>query len=78
MGIYTHKITLENEIYYIKEGCNAIQKGDKRVEISEEDIKIINDIINNNSVGEVWNEEKIIYTYNYMDNNNNSVNTTID
>ena len=53
LGIYTHKITLGNEIYYIKEECNAIQKGDKQAEISDEDIKIINDIINNNSVGEV-------------------------
>ncbi|MCI8309939.1 MAG: hypothetical protein HFJ45_07205 [Clostridia bacterium] len=44
-GINTHKITLNNEIYYIKESCREIQKGEKQANISDEDLKIINQII---------------------------------
>ena len=34
-GINTHKITIGNDIYYIKESCKEIQKGKKQAEISE-------------------------------------------
>ena len=35
LGINTHKITIGNDIYYIKESCKEIQKGKKQAEISE-------------------------------------------
>lgn len=44
-GINTHKITLNNEIYYIKESCKEIQKGEKQAKISDEDLETINKII---------------------------------
>ena len=34
-GINTHKITIGNDIYYIKESCKEIQKGKKQAKISE-------------------------------------------
>ncbi len=46
-GINTHKITLNNEIYYIKEDCKEIQKGDKQAKITDEDLETINNIISN-------------------------------
>ena len=48
-GIVTYKITLNNEIYYIKEYCKEIQKGNKQAKITDEDLKKIKDIICNNS-----------------------------
>lgn len=47
-GMYSHKITIGDEIYYILEGCKEIKKGDKQAQISDEELKIINDVINNN------------------------------
>lgn len=44
-GIETHKITLNNDVYYIKGACKEIQKGDKQARISKEDLEIINNII---------------------------------
>ena len=44
-GINTHKIVLNNEVYYIKESCKEIQKGDKQATISAEDLELINNII---------------------------------
>lgn len=44
-GINTHKITLNNEIYYIKEDCKEIQKGNKQANITTEDLETINNII---------------------------------
>lgn len=46
-GINTHKITMNNEIYYLKESCQEIQKGDKQAQISKEDLETINNIISN-------------------------------
>lgn len=46
-GINTHKITLNNEIYYIKEDCKEIQKGNKQSKITDEDLETINNIISN-------------------------------
>lgn len=46
-GINTHKIKIENEVYYVKEGCKEIQKGNKQAEISEEDLNIFLKIIEN-------------------------------
>ena len=46
-GINSHKIVLDNEIYYIKDGCKEIQKGKKQAKISDADfekfMKIIED-----------------------------------
>lgn len=46
-GINTHKIIIEDEIYYLKESCKEIQKGRKQAKLSDEDLngllKIIND-----------------------------------
>jgi len=51
-GINSHKIILNNEIYYIKDGCGEIQKGRKQAKISKEDLnkflKIIDDYNENN------------------------------
>lgn len=47
-GINTHKITIEGEIYYLKESCKEIQKGDKQSAITQEDLNTILEIINNN------------------------------
>ena len=49
-GINTHKITLNNEVYYIKESCKEIQKGDKQSKIADEDLKEIKSIIDNNKM----------------------------
>lgn len=51
-GINSHKIVLNNETYYIKDGCGEIQKGRKQAKISKEDLnkfsKIIDDYNENN------------------------------
>lgn len=55
-GISTHKITLNNDVYYIKEHCKEIQKGNKQATISAEDLEIINQMIpskKNNQQSEV-------------------------
>ena len=44
-GINTHKITIENEVYYLKESCQEIQKGNKQSKISKEDLDTILKII---------------------------------
>lgn len=44
-GINTHKITLNDEVYYIKEDCKEIQKGNKQATITTEDLETINNII---------------------------------
>ena len=66
-GINSHKIVLDNEIYYIKDGCGEIQKGRKQAKISQEDLnkflKIIDDY---NETGEETDEKEaeIIETIN--------------
>ena len=47
-GINTHKITLNNEVYYIKESCKEIQKGEKQSKITEEDLNTITNIFEKN------------------------------
>ncbi len=47
LGINTHKIIFNNDVYYIKEDCKEIQKGDKQATISTEDLETINNIISN-------------------------------
>lgn len=47
-GINTHKITIDNEIYYIKESCQEIQKGEKQSKITKEDLNTILRIIDSN------------------------------
>lgn len=47
-GINTHKITMDNEVYYLKESCGEIQKGDKQAKISQEDLDAILKIIDSN------------------------------
>lgn len=53
-GIDTHKITLNDDVYYIKESCKEIVKGDKQAEITDEDLEAINNIISK----EIENEQK--------------------
>lgn len=47
-GINTHKITMDNEVYYLKESCQEIQKGDKQSKISKEDLDTILKIVDSN------------------------------
>ena len=65
-GINSHKIVLNNEIYYIKDGCGEIQKGRKQAKISKEDLnkflKIIDDYNLDDEIDE--NEAQIIETVN--------------
>lgn len=60
-GINTHKIILNNEVYYIKESCKEIQKDDKQATISEEDLETINNIISNKTNKEQREEEHFFY-----------------
>ena len=60
-GINTHKITIHNEIYYLKESCQEIQKGDKQAKISKEDLETINNIISNKINGKQSDEEQYFY-----------------
>lgn len=46
--IITHKIINDDEIYYLKESCQEIQKGDKQAKLTKEDLDTILKIINNN------------------------------
>lgn len=46
--ISTYKITLDNEIYYVKESCQEIQKENKQAKISKEDLDTIIKIIDSN------------------------------
>lgn len=47
-GITTHKITIDNEVYYLKERCKEIQKGNKQAVITQEDLNTILKMIDNN------------------------------
>lgn len=47
-GINTHKILVNNEVYYLKESCKEIQKDDKQSAITQEDLNTILKIIDNN------------------------------
>lgn len=58
-GINTHKITLNNEVYYIKEYCKEIQKGNKQAKITDEDLNTINNIISNILKNNEKNKENI-------------------
>ena len=60
-GINTHKITMNNEIYYLKESCQEIQKGDKQAKISKEDLETIKNIISKKINNEQINEEQYFY-----------------
>ena len=44
-GINSHKIVLNNETYYIKDGCKEIQKGKKQAKISDADFEKLMKII---------------------------------
>ena len=70
-GINTHKITLNNEVYYIKEDCKEIQKGNKQAKITDEDLNTINNIISN-----ILENESNNIT-NTLSNNNIPVNEVI-
>ncbi|MBQ2835801.1 MAG: hypothetical protein IJE68_03080 [Clostridia bacterium] len=56
-GINSHKIVLDNEIYYIKDGCGEIQKGRKQAKISQEDLNKFLKIIDDYNEIYVNNEE---------------------
>lgn len=59
-GVNTHKITINNEIYYLKEGCQEIQKGDKQSKISKEDLETIKNIISKKINNEHYFYGKIV------------------
>lgn len=46
-GINSHKIILDNEVYYIKDDCKEIQKGEKQAKISDQDFEWFMNIIEN-------------------------------
>ena len=48
-GIYSYEIIINDEEHYmVKRDCKAIEKGDKQADITEEELKSIEDIIENN------------------------------
>ena len=51
-GINTHKISIDNEIYYLKESCKQIQKKDKQSAITQEDLNTILEIIDKGKIYE--------------------------
>jgi len=57
-GINTHKIEIDNEIYYLKESCKEIQKGSKQAEMSDEDLSRLLKIIDNYNNPESPNKEQ--------------------
>lgn len=57
-GINTHKIIIDDEVYYLKESCKEIQKGKKQAKISDEDLNSLLKIINDYNKDE--NEENKI------------------
>lgn len=59
-GINTHKITINSDVYYIKEDCKEIQKGDKQATISTGDLDTINNIIYN-KMDNLQNEEEYFF-----------------
>ncbi len=60
-GINSYKIVLNNDVYYIKESCKEIQKGDKQATISTEDLELINNIISNKINKEKDEDEHYFY-----------------
>ena len=55
-GIYSYEIIINDEEHYmVKHDCKAIEKGDKQADISEEELKSIENIIENNI-----DEEKLL------------------
>lgn len=60
-GINTHKIILNNDVYYIKESCKEIQKGNKQAIISTEDLETINNIIFNKMDNKQSQEAQFFY-----------------
>ena len=62
--INTHKITMNNEIYYLKESCQEIQKGNKQAKISKEDLETINNIISNEDFEILFKDRQPIDSYN--------------
>lgn len=44
-GITTHKITIQNEVYFLKEDCQEIQWNEKQAKISVKDIEKIRQIL---------------------------------
>lgn len=62
-GLYSYSITLENgQEYMVKRDCNAIEKGKKQATISDESLKIIEDIVNN-KINEKQKNTKIPQEY---------------
>lgn len=47
-GIYSYTIKIDDEIYNVKQSCQAIGKGDKQANITEEELKAIEEIIEKN------------------------------
>lgn len=62
-GINSHKIIINDDVYYLKESCMEVQKDDKQAKITEEDLNTILDIVEKNNVSKSeeldLNEEKL-------------------
>jgi len=56
-GINTHKIIINNEVYYLKMSCKEIQKGNKQAEISEEDLNTLLKIIDDYNIDVIDDKE---------------------
>ena len=71
-GINTHKITIDNEVYYLKESCKEIQKGNKQATISEYDLNTLLKIIDDYEVT-ISNNEEYIFTATIIEAYDNSI-----
>ena len=62
-GIYSYEIIInEEEHYMVKQDCTAIEKGNKQADITEEELKTIENIIENN-IGEQKSLDEIPQEY---------------
>ena len=71
-GINTHKIVLDNEVYYLKESCKEIQKGNKQAKISKEDLKTLLKIIDDYNVT-ISDDKEYSFTGTIIEANDNSI-----
>ena len=47
-GIYSYTINIGNDVYSVKQSCKAIEKGEKQANITDEELKNIEEIIEKN------------------------------
>ena len=57
-GLYSYEIIISDEVHYrVKQDCKAIEKGDKQANITEDELRKIEDIIEKNIEGQKVIEE---------------------